>query len=156
MDELVKIILIDDDEVDREAIMRALKEAKIPNPVIMANDGVEALELLRGEAGSSPIPQPYLILLDLNMPRMGGVRFLRELRADPRTRGSVVLVLTTSNSDHDRFEVYDLNVAGFITKANAAKDFSLLAKFLDIYWQIVEFPPSDVVLDDTFATSRLS
>src|SRR5262245_50977634 len=110
----VSILLVDDDRVDVLAVKTALEENNIANPVYVAEDGVKALELLRARGGpqDAPIPQPFLILLDLNMPRMNGIEFLKSLRSDPALRSSIVFVLTTSNDDRDRVAAYELNVAG--------------------------------------------
>ena len=94
----VTIFIVDDDDVDVLGIERALKKLRIANPTIRAKDGIEALELLRKKA----IAKPYIILLDINMPRMGGIDFLKELRADDDLCGSVVFILTTSSDDQDK------------------------------------------------------
>ncbi len=137
----VYILLIEDDLVDAEAIQRAFRQQKIANPFTVVPDGIEALKVLRGESGCEPLPRPYLILLDLNMPRMNGIEFLRELRADPALHRSIVFVLTTSNSDEDRFEAYNGHVAGYILKSRAGEDFLEVTKLLRSYWRIIEFPP---------------
>jgi CheY-like chemotaxis protein len=76
-------------------IVRAFKKAKIANPVSLAHDGIDALEMLRGTNGRERFPRPFLILLDLNMPRMNGIEFLKELRQDDELRKSIVFVMTT-------------------------------------------------------------
>ena len=92
----VNILLVEDDEVDVMAVKRALKTLKIANPFFRAADGIEALEMLRGTGGKKQLPSPYIVLLDLNMPRMDGLEFLDELRQDPALHRSVVFVMTTS------------------------------------------------------------
>ncbi|MCB0321513.1 MAG: response regulator, partial [Bdellovibrionales bacterium] len=77
----VTVLLVDDDEADRESIQRSFRKHKIANPLVIAENGEEALKLLRGE-GSASIERPYLVLLDLNMPRMNGIQFLEALRSD--------------------------------------------------------------------------
>ena len=109
----VSILLVDDDEVDRRAVMRSFQKHKIENPIMTARDGREALEILRGEGGDA-LERPYMILLDLRMPRMDGLEFLAELRGDPKLRDSIVFVLTTSDLEKDRTESYNYNVAGYI------------------------------------------
>src|ERR1700733_10331121 len=99
MDRRTNILLVDDDEIDVMNVRRAFEKGKIENPLFHAGDGIEALEVLRG--GTMP-PERRLVLLDLNMPRMNGIEFLRELRADPVHGLSPVIVLTTSNADKDR------------------------------------------------------
>lgn len=137
---LVDILLVEDDEVDVMAIRRAFAKVKIDNPLYVARDGIEALEMLRGQGGRDPIPRPYIVLLDLNMPRMGGLEFLRELRDDPDLRASVVFVLTTSKEEEDIVAAYRQNVAGYLVKAKVGSDFMSLATLLGYYWQLVELP----------------
>src|SRR5262245_51307704 len=98
----VNFLIVDDDQVDVQAIQRGLQKQRIANPVHVARDGVEALQMLRGEGGVANVPRPYLILLDLHMPRMDGLQFLRELRKDPELTDSVVFVLTTSATEEDK------------------------------------------------------
>lgn len=137
----VSVLLVEDNVIEQEAVRRAFKREHIGNPIITAVDGIEALALLRGGAGGvEALPRPYLILLDLNMPRMNGLEFLTELRADPDLRDSIVFVLTTSRSDEDRVASYNLNVAGYIVKSDVGAGFVRLLGLLDHYWRIVEFP----------------
>ena len=137
----INILLVEDDQVEAEAIERAFRKADISNPVIGATDGLEALQILRGTEGTRPMPRPYLVLLDLNMPRMNGLEFLHEIRQDPELSDSIVFVLTTSNADRDKCQAYAEHIAGYIVKGNAGDDFQALTNFLKKYWHIVEFPP---------------
>jgi len=139
-DKSVTFLLVEDDEVDIQALKRAFSQMKISNPLVIANNGLEALEYLRGENGRDKIQQPYLILLDLNMPKMNGIEFLQTIRADTELRKSIVFILTTSNDEQDRLKAYDLNVAGYIVKADAANSFKEAVGFLNMYWNLVEFP----------------
>jgi len=132
--------LVEDNAIDQEAIKRAFQRHRIGNPVHVAADGIEALARLRGSDGQPKLPRPYLVLLDLNMPRMNGVELLRELRADPELHDSIVFVLTTSKRDEDRIASYDLNVAGYVVKSDVGAGFIRLIELLDHYWRIVEFP----------------
>ena len=136
----VNFLLVEDDEVDIQALKRAFSQMKISNPVVIANNGLEALDCLRGENGREKLQQPYLILLDLNMPKMNGLEFLQALRADAELKKSIVFVLTTSNDEQDRLQAYDLNVAGYIVKADASNSFKEAVGFLNMYWNLVEFP----------------
>lgn len=138
--EVVNVLLVEDELIMRMAIKRAFKKANIPNPIYEAKDGYEALAILRGEAGRDPLPHPYIIMLDLNMPRMSGIEFLKEIRVDERLRNSVVFVLTTSHDEKDIFAAYDLNVAGYIVKSNVGRDFKRLTKMLNAYWIVDELP----------------
>ena len=139
--EPVSILLVDDDEIEAELVKRSLKKARIANEVYHAKDGVEGLEILRGEH-ETKLPTPYLVLLDLNMPRMNGIEFLRELRAEPTLRNAIVFILTTSSDERDRKFAYEYNPAGYIVKSNAGSNFVELLELIESYWRIVEFPAS--------------
>lgn len=131
------IFLVDDDDVDAMAVERALTNLKIANPVVRARDGVEALALLR-EPGQ--VRRPYIILLDINMPRMNGIEMLVALRADPALSSAVVFVLTTSKSDEDRVAAYKQHVAGYIVKNKVSDGFMSVITLIDQYWRVVELP----------------
>ena len=137
----VTLLLIEDDHVDAEAIQRAFQRQKIANPFVVVRDGVEALAALRGEPGAPEVPSPRIILLDLNMPRMNGIEFLRALRADPDLQRSIVFVLTTSDREEDKVEAYNGHVAGYVVKSRAGEDFLRVVQMLRAYWRIIEFPP---------------
>ena len=134
------LLHVEDDALCIMGLERAFKKAKISNPINFAHDGVDALEILRGTNGRKPLPRPYLILLDLNMPRMGGIEFLQELRRDEDLKKSIVFVMTTSGADEDKVKAYDLGVAGYILKSNPANAFLEATALLDTYWRVVEFP----------------
>ncbi len=133
----LNILLVDDDDVDVMNVKRAFKKANIANPLFVASNGLEALEMLRNGA----LPEHNrLILLDLNMPRMNGIEFLRELRADAALAPTSVVVLTTSNEDRDKVDAYRLNVAGYLSKPVTFTNFVDLMATLNKYWTIVELP----------------
>ncbi len=138
---LYNILLVDDDQVDVMNVQRAFKKNIIQNPLHIANNGMEALDMLRGTEGREKIiPTPRLILLDINMPRMNGIEFLRELRKDPVLRSISVIIMTTSNDDKDKFEAYNLNVAGYIVKPVSFEKFVGAVSVLNTYWQLCEMP----------------
>lgn len=138
---MINILLVEDDEVDVMNIKRAFKKSNISNPLFVASNGIEALGMLRGESGFPAMPPSRrLILLDLNMPKMGGIEFLHELRADPDLRMTPVIVLTTSNQDRDRVEAYQLNVAGYILKPVTFTNFAEAMATLNKYWTLCEMP----------------
>jgi CheY-like chemotaxis protein len=134
---LLNILLVEDDEVDVMNVRRAFEKNHIANPLWTAGNGLEALALLRGDE----IPQERrLVLLDLNMPRMNGIEFLRELRADPELLPTPVVVLTTSDDERDRVNAYNLNVAGYILKPVTFMSFVETMATLNKYWTLVELP----------------
>jgi CheY-like chemotaxis protein len=133
---------VEDDEVDVMNVLRAFKKINITNPVYVATNGIEALSMLRSSNGEPPqVPTVRrLILLDLNMPKMGGIEFLVELRSDPQLKPTPVVVMTTSNQDQDRVEAYNLNVAGYILKPITFTNFVELMATLNNYWTLCEMP----------------
>ena len=134
---LLNILLVEDDDIDVMNVRRAFDRNHIANPLWTAGNGLEALELLRGDE----IPRERrLVLLDLNMPRMNGIEFLRELRADPDHRLTSVVVLTTSDDERDRVNAYNLNVAGYILKPVTFVSFVETMATLNKYWTLVELP----------------
>lgn len=134
---MLNILLVEDDQVDVMNVKRAFEKNKILNPLYIAGDGLEALAMLR--AGKVPADR-RIILLDLNMPRMNGIEFLRELRADPELKSSPVIVLTTSNAEKDRIDAYQLNVSGYLLKPVTFSNFVEVTAALNKYWTLVELP----------------
>jgi CheY-like chemotaxis protein len=135
-----QLLHVEDDDLCLMGLHRAFKEAKIANPICFAHDGIEALEMLRGTNGRARLARPYLVLLDLNMPRMDGIEFLKELRKDDDLKKSIVFVMTTSDADEDKVAAYNLGVAGYLLKSNPANAFIEATALLDTYWRVVEFP----------------
>lgn len=134
---MLNLLIVEDDEVDVMNVQRAFQKNKIANPLFVAGNGLEALELLRG--GKIP-KERRIILLDLNMPKMNGIEFLRELRADEELRATPVVVLTTSNDEKDKIEAYNLNVAGYLLKPVTFSNFCEVMAALNKYWTLVEMP----------------
>jgi CheY-like chemotaxis protein len=137
---LLHILLVDDDDIDVMNVERAFKRNNIINPLYIACDGIEALEMLRSDGPDSVPKERRLILLDLNMPRMNGLEFLRELREDPELRYLTVIVLSTSDDERDKVEAYNLNVAGYIIKPVTFLAFVEAMAALNKYWSINELP----------------
>ena len=137
MDRVTNILLVDDDDIDVMNVRRAFEKGKIENPLFHAGDGLIALEMLRD--GTVP-KERRLVLLDLNMPRMNGIEFLQELRADPQLAGTSVVVLTTSDEERDRVEAYNLFVAGYLIKPVRFVSFMELMATLNRYWAVMEMP----------------
>ncbi|WP_119168989.1 response regulator [Algihabitans albus] len=136
----VTFLMIEDDEVDVLCIKRAFKDLKISNSVVVAGNGLEGLSILRGEDGFERLPRPFIILLDLNMPRMNGIEFLDAIRQDPELKTSIVFVMTTSQHDRDRVSAYERNVAGYVVKRNAMETFVEAMDMINHYWRVVELP----------------
>lgn len=136
---LVNILLVDDDDGDAKGVVRAFNKARIANPIVRATDGMQALEMLRNPERRFP-GGSVILLVDINMPRMNGHEFIRELRRDERFRRLIVFMLTTSDDRTDLDTAYDNNVAGYILKQNSGCDFLHLTETLGAYWRLVEFP----------------
>jgi CheY-like chemotaxis protein len=136
----VQLLHVEDDDLCLMGLNRAFKVTKMANPVSFAHDGIEALEMLRGTNGRPRLPRPFLILLDLNMPRMDGIEFLKELRQDEELKKSIVFIMTTSDANEDKLKAYNLGVAGYILKSNPANAFLEAAALLETYCRVVEFP----------------
>jgi CheY-like chemotaxis protein len=139
-DKMVNILLVEDDEVDVMNVKRAFKKNNVTNPLFVCNNGLEALNFLRGERDTSITEIPKIILLDLNMPKMGGIEFLREIRKDDKLKNISVFVMTTSNEDKDKVDAYNLNVAGYILKPLSMERFIEAVSTLNNYWKLCEFP----------------
>ncbi|MEO0370665.1 MAG: response regulator [Pseudomonadota bacterium] len=136
----VKILIVDDDEVCIMALKRAIKKMKLMNPVRVACDGYEALEILRGEGGKEKLESPYIILLDINMPRMDGHEFMEAIRDDPHLNRSIVLILTTSDAPDDVKRAYDKNVAGYVVKEDPYTSFKATFELIDSFSNLIVFP----------------
>lgn len=139
MDKSVHILIVDDDEVDRELIVRGLSTAGINNPVVIAKNGIEALSKLQGTSGTPKIPAPCLVLLDLNMPKMNGHEFLDALMTDPDLGSTIVFALSTSNDPIDIRTCYEKGAAGFMCKDTIAQGLTLLVEFLAGFERLANF-----------------
>ena len=133
------ILLLEDDDVDVMTTKRALKELKITNPLQVAGNGEEALVYLQNPQNT----KPCLILLDLNMPRMDGITFLKIIKDDPVLKRLPVIVLTTSDETRDKIESFDLSVAGYMLKPVNYQQFVEVLKAIKLYWSLSELPPQD-------------
>jgi CheY-like chemotaxis protein len=141
MNDEISIVIVDDDDVDVRAVQRGLRQQRIVNPVFVAKDGQQGLDMLRGDSGQTRIPRPSLILLDLNMPRMTGLEFLEELRADPELADNIVFVLTSSDAEQDKIAAYRHHVAGYVVKSEAGVSFLKAVQMVQQYVLCVQFPP---------------
>ncbi|QCR22990.1 response regulator [Pontibacter sp. SGAir0037] len=136
IEKLVNVLLVEDDEVDIMNVQRAFKKNSITNPLFIARNGLEALEMLK----SGMVPFPHIIILDINMPKMNGIEFLKELRQDDDFKSASVFVMTTSNEDSDKINAYNLNVAGYILKPLSFEKFITSVATLNSYWKLCERP----------------
>jgi CheY-like chemotaxis protein len=142
----VTILLVEDDDIDAMTVKRGLAAARISNPLVRAHDGVEALDILLGTNGKTKLQPPYLLLVDIRMPRLDGLGLVRAIRSNPILQRTVIFILTTSDSDRDQAAAYDAHVAGYIVKASSQDQFLRLAQMIEYYLLIVS-PPQDVAND---------
>ena len=143
----ITILMADDSEDDRMMTREALQDSFVINDLREVEDGEELMDYLqrRGTyADPESSPRPGLILLDLNMPRKSGQEALAEIKADPQLRRIPIIVLTTSDAEHDILRSYDLGVSSFITKPVTFDGLVEIMKAFGKYWiEIVAIPPSD-------------
>ena len=130
------ILLIEDDDVDVMAVNRALRDSKVANQLVSIGDGEEAIEYLRDESAT----KPSIILLDLNMPKMDGAEFLKIVKADNALKKIPVVILTTSNSDRDVTESFELGAAGYMVKSVDYEKFVETIRSIDQYWTLSKLP----------------
>jgi CheY-like chemotaxis protein len=130
------ILLVEDDMIDAMTVKRALRELNVINPVVSVENGEEALEYLRDEKNEFP----GIILLDLNMPRMNGIEFLKISKNDDDLKHIPVIVLTTSLEEMDRVDTFNLGVAGYMVKPVDYKQFVEVIKAIKLYWSLSELP----------------
>ena len=136
MKDQLPILLVEDDDVDVMTMRRALRDLRISNPLLVAGDGEDGLAQLRAPGAA----RPCVILLDLNMPRMGGIEFLRIVKADAVLKSIPVIVLTTSREESDRVETFQLSVAGYMIKPDDYRQFVEVVRTIDLYWTLSELP----------------
>lgn len=132
------ILFVEDDHVDAMAVERIFKEIGIPNKLYVANNGEEALILLKEEGRE----KPCFVLLDLNMPRMNGLEFLKIIKQDNDLKHIPVIILTSSNEEQDIIESFNLGVAGYMVKPLDYNEFVEIIRAVSNYWQLSELPPN--------------
>ena len=140
------ILLVEDNPDDEKLTLRALHKNNISNEVVVAHDGVEALEYLLGsgsQAGNNSNPLPQVVLLDLNLPKLNGLEVLRRLRAEERTRLLPVVILTSSNEEQDRISGYALGANSYVRKPVDFSQFMEAARQLGLYWLVLNEAPPD-------------
>jgi len=133
------ILLVEDDKVDAMTVKRSLREIHVTNDVFVAGNGEEALQFLRQPNAE----RPCIILLDLNMPKMNGLELLQVIKKDPSLKKIPVVVLTTSKNDQDKFESFDLGVAGYMIKPVDYQQFVEVVRTINLYWTLSEMPDEE-------------
>jgi CheY-like chemotaxis protein len=131
------ILIVDDDDVATESVVRGLRKHKVDCSITPAEDGRVALDILLNRHPDRSVERPLVILLDLNMPRMDGFEFLDALREHPSLNDLVVFILTTSDRESDMTRAYHRHVAGYMVKSAVGPQFSRLARLLDEYGSAV-------------------
>jgi len=132
-------LLVEDDRIDAMTVKRALKDLKVTNQLVHTVNGEEALDYLRNESNK----KPCVILLDLNMPKMNGIEFLKITKGEEGLKKIPVVVLTTSREEQDVTESFNLSVAGYIVKPVDYKRFVEAIRVLDLYWTLSELPDGE-------------
>jgi two-component system response regulator len=142
--EAVEILLVEDSDADAELILRALRKGNLVNRVVRLRDGVEALEFVfrRGAFSQRGSGQPRLILLDLKMPRLGGIDVLRRLKADERAKVIPVVMLTSSAEEQDVMESYKLGVNSYLVKPVEFSAFTSVITQTGLYWAVMNRTPN--------------
>jgi two-component system response regulator len=141
------ILLVEDNPADVALTLRAFKQHNLANEIVVARDGVEALEYLHGTGGPDNRPLhalPQLVLLDLKLPRIEGLEVLRRLRAEPRTRLLPIVVLTSSDEQRDIVMSYGLGANSYVRKPVAFEEFVEAARYLGLYWLVLNKPAPEV------------
>ena len=144
MNNELEILLVEDNPADAELTIRALKKNRLANHLVHVTDGQQALDFLFGNgpyAGRDVMQQPKVVLLDLKLPKVGGIEVLRQLRADPRTKLLPVVVLTSSHEDQDVIETYNLGANSYIVKPVEFENFSQAVSDMGMYWLLLNEPP---------------
>jgi len=133
------VLLVEDDQVDAASVQRAFKILKITNPLKLVLNGEEALDFLRCPENA----KPCIILLDLDMPRMNGIEFLKRAKQDSRLKRIPVVVLTTSQEESDKVESFNLGVVGYMIKPPDYLQLIDVVSTIDLYWTLSEFPDEE-------------
>ena len=135
----ITLLLVEDDDIDAMTIKRSFLKQRIGNKILRAEDGESALHMI----SSGDIKKPFVILLDLNLPKLSGHEFLDALRQDKDHKETVVFVLTTSADDKDKMRAYENFIAGYFLKNDTGEQFMKLIGMLDGFWRIVKLPDEE-------------
>ena len=144
--EAVVVLLVEDDPGDQKLVKVSFKKQRIANELHIVSSGEEALDFLyQRDKYSSGVPRPDLILLDLNMPGIGGKEFLRLIKEDDNMKNIPVVILTTSDLDQDILDSYNLQASGYVKKSSDIIEFTNILKQIGEYWFVIcKLPPKDV------------
>ena len=144
MAQLRPVLLVEDSPNDVELTLEALETSRLANPVVVARDGVEALDMLF-RRGNSPdneaLPLPAVVLLDIKLPRVDGLEVLQEIRREPRTRNVPVVMLTSSREEQDLIRSYGLGVNAFVVKPVSHREFFDAIRDIGAFWAVLNEPP---------------
>ncbi len=138
--EKMKVLVVEDNPDDVTIIKRAMRKSDIKCELSFAYDGAEALQFLYHEGKFEDAPRPDLILLDLNLPKIGGLEVLAKIKQDNKLRRIPVIVLTISDREEDMARAYDSGAASYMTKPVDSKDFERLIQTVQDYWRIAQIP----------------
>lgn len=141
----INMLVVDDDDVSHMLNMQAAQKVGDRVQLVTASDGIDALEVLRSTSENRRLSEPFVILLDLRMPRMNGLEFLQEVRRDPKLRHIVVFILSTSAQERDIQQAFALNAAGYFVKPHAFPELEAMFKTLVDYCQLSRLPSSSNV-----------
>ncbi len=143
------VLLVEDDPNDVELIKKAFDDANLANPVMVARDGVEALNLLRQDGNTGHgAPTPVVVLMDIKMPRMNGLELLKEIRNDPRLKHIPAVIMTSSRASPDLDEAYKLGVSAYVVKPVDFRDFVEAVKVVGKFWAVLNELPDDLTLPE--------
>lgn len=137
MNQELDILLVEDNPMDAELAIHALKKHRLANQIVHVTDGQAALDHFFGGDGNATVA-PTLVLLDLKLPKVSGIEVLRRLRADPRTKQVPVVVLTSSSDDTDVMETYNLGANSYIVKPVEFENFSAAINNMGLYWMLLQ------------------
>ena len=135
------ILLVEDNDDDADLTEMAFREAKVSNPILRARDGVEALAHLHGSEGRAVTDLPVVVLLDLKLPRIGGLEVLKSIRSTEATKHLPVVILTSSDEDRDRIEAYAHFANSYVRKPVNYDEFVNASRQLGLYWTVTNMPP---------------
>lgn len=136
----MQILLVEDDDVAAESVIRGMSKCNVHFPITVAEDGRIALDILEGNHPTKTVQAPFVVLLDINMPNLNGFEFLEIIRADPKLKKTVVFILSTSGADVDKARAYDESIAGYMVKDKVGPQFAKLFALLSDYKNAVALP----------------